>query len=67
MTEYELECARAAFMRAMEVGAPGIALVTREAIASSAAVKLRHQFNIPHDRRLELPNDHSFRHNVVGD
>ena len=47
MTEYELNAARGAFLRALEVGAPGIGQVAREAIANNAAIKLRHQFNVP--------------------
>ena len=47
MTEYELKAAGDAFMRALEVGAPGLAEVTRKAIANNATIKLRHQFNVP--------------------
>ena len=52
MTEYELDCARQAFERAMEVGAPGLSEVTRKAIAINATIKLRHQFNVPRPTRL---------------
>lgn len=47
MTEYELHCARQAFERAIEVGAPGLSEITRKAIAANASIKLRHQFNVP--------------------
>jgi len=47
MTEYELKAARDAFLRALEVGAPGLAEITRKAIANNATIKLRHQFNVP--------------------
>jgi hypothetical protein len=47
MTEYELNCARQAFERALEVGAPGLSEVIRRAILNNATTKLRHQLNVP--------------------
>lgn len=47
MTEYEIQKTQQAILRALEVGAPNLSEIMRQAIADNAILRLRHEFNVP--------------------